>query len=87
MSKSNHFEENARELNKLSKKELIKKAEKFSNQYCVGNGNGFRLNDYETKASFNLGSEGKSLVKETLQIGVDALAAMQEILYAKDWIC
>lgn len=84
MSKSNNFEKNARELNKLSKKELIKKAEKFSNQYCVGNGNDFRLNDYETKASFNLGSGGKSLVKETLQIGVDALAAMQEILYAQD---
>jgi PPK2 family polyphosphate:nucleotide phosphotransferase len=84
MSKSNNFEENARELNNLSKKELIKKAEKFSKQYCVGNGDHFRLKDYETKATFNLGSEGKSLVKETLQMGVDALAAMQEILYAQD---
>jgi len=81
---SNFFEENAGELNNLSKKELIKKAEKFSNQYCVGNGNDFRLKDYETKASFNLGSEEKSLVKETLQLGVDALAAMQDILYAQD---
>jgi PPK2 family polyphosphate:nucleotide phosphotransferase len=84
MSKSNNFEENARELNNLSKKELIKKAEKFSKQHCVGNGQGFRLKDYETKASFGLGSEGKSLVKETLQIGVDALSAMQDILYAQD---
>ena len=84
MSKSNNFKKNARELNTLSKKELIKKAEKFSKQYCVGKGDDFRLKDYETKASFNLGSEGKSLVKETLQIGVDALAAMQEILYAQD---
>jgi PPK2 family polyphosphate:nucleotide phosphotransferase len=81
---SNFFEENAGELNNLSKKELIKKAEKFSNQYCVGNGDDFRLKDYETKASFNLGSEEKSLVKETLQIGVDALSAMQDILYAQD---
>ena len=84
MSKSNNFEENARELNNLSKKELIKKAEKFSKQHCVGNGQDFRLKDYETKASFGLGSEGKSLVKETLQIGVDALSAMQDILYAQD---
>ncbi len=84
MTKSNNFEENARELNKLSKKELIKKAENFSKQYCVGNGQDFRLKDYETKASFNLSSEGKSLVKETLQIGVDALSAMQDILYAQD---
>lgn len=84
MSKSNNFEKNARELNNLSKKELIKKAEKFSKQYCVGKGDDFRLKDYKTNASFNLSSEGKSLVKETLQIGVDALAAMQEILYAQD---
>ena len=84
MTKSNNFEENAQELNKLSKKELIKKAENFSKQYCVGNGQDFRLKDYETKANFNLSSEGKSLVKETLQIGVDALSAMQDILYAQD---
>lgn len=84
MSKSNNFEKNALELNTLSKKELIKKAENFSNQYCVGKGEDFRLKDYETKASFDLGSEGKSLVKETLQIGVDALATMQDILYAQD---
>ncbi|MBP7470374.1 MAG: polyphosphate kinase 2 family protein, partial [Flavobacterium sp.] len=80
--KSNDFEENARELGNLSKKELVKKAKNFSKQYCVGNGEGFKLKDYETKASFNLGEEGKPLVKETLQIGVDALAAMQDILYA-----
>ena len=81
---SNIFEENTRELNTLSKKELIKKAKNFSKQYCVGKGDDFRLKDYETKASFNLGPEGKPLVKETLQIGVDALAAMQDILYAQD---
>lgn len=89
MSKSNHndskdFEEKAKELGTLNKKELIQHAKNFSNQYCVGNGNDFRLEDYETKASFNLGSQGKSLVNETLQMGVDALAAMQDILYAQD---
>lgn len=82
--KSNDFEENARELGTLGKKELVKKAKNFSNQYRVGDGDGFKLEDYETKASFNLGEEGKPLVKETLQLGVDALAAMQDILYAQD---
>ena len=81
---SNHFAENARELANLSKKELVKKAENFSKQYCVGNGNDFRLEDYETKASFNLNKEGKFLVNETLEMGVEALAAMQDILYAQD---
>ena len=84
MSKSINFEENAKELVNLSQKELIKRAKNFSKQYCVGKGDGFKLKDYETKASFKLGDEGKSLVKETLQLGVDALSAMQEILYAQD---
>ena len=82
--KSNSFEKNARELSTLSKNELIKKAKNFSKQYCVGKGDDFKLKDYETKASFNLGEEGKPLVKDTLQLGVDALAAMQDILYAQD---
>jgi PPK2 family polyphosphate:nucleotide phosphotransferase len=89
MSKSNHkesddFEKNARELNTLSKKNLVKKAKNFSKQYCVGNADNFKLKDYETKANFNLGDEGKELVKETLQLGVDALSAMQDVLYAQD---
>jgi PPK2 family polyphosphate:nucleotide phosphotransferase len=89
MSKSNHknsnnFEENARELVNASKKELIKKAKNFSNQYCIGDGGNFRLDHCETKASFNLGPEGKPLVKETMQLGVDALSALQDILYAQD---
>lgn len=89
MSKSNKkelndFEEKLIDLNSLTKKELIQRAKKFSKQYCVGDGEDFKLNDYESKASFNLGDEGKPLVNQTLQIGVEALAAMQDILYAQD---
>jgi PPK2 family polyphosphate:nucleotide phosphotransferase len=81
---SNDFKENLIDLSTLSKKELIQRAKKFSKQYCVGDGDGFKLKDYETKASFNLGEEGKPLVNQTLQMGVDALAAMQDVLYAQD---
>jgi PPK2 family polyphosphate:nucleotide phosphotransferase len=89
MSKSNKkelndFEEKLIDLNSLTKKELIQRAKKFSKQYCVGDGEDFKLKDYESKASFNLGDEGKPLVNQTLQIGVEALAAMQDILYAQD---
>lgn len=84
IKKSNHFAENSSELVNLTKKELIHHAENFSNQYHIGNGANFKLNNFETKASFNLGPDRKSLVKETLQMGVDALAAMQDILYAQD---
>ena len=72
------------ELNKLSKKEIISRAGKFSKNFCVGDGSGFKLKDYETEAKFNLGPEDKPLVKQTLQIGVSALAALQDILYAQD---
>lgn len=89
MSKSNkkdlnEIEEKLIDLASLSKKELIQRAKKFSKQYNVGDGDGFKLKDYETKASFNLGEEGKPLVNQTLQMGVDALAAMQDVLYAQD---
>jgi PPK2 family polyphosphate:nucleotide phosphotransferase len=81
---SNDSNSNPMDLSTLSKKSIIDRAKKFSKQYCVGNGNDFRLEDYETKASFNLGPEGKSQVSETLEIGVNALSAMQDILYAQD---
>jgi PPK2 family polyphosphate:nucleotide phosphotransferase len=81
---SNDSNSNPMDLSTLSKKSIIDRAKKFSKQYCVGNGNDFRLENYETKASFNLGPEGKSQVSETLEIGVNALSAMQDILYAQD---
>lgn len=69
---------------KSGKKELIKRAKKFSKKYCVGDGKNFKLKDYTTKPDVELEREDKPLVKETLQLGVDALAAMQEVLYAQD---
>lgn len=72
------------DVNKLSKKELIKRAEKFSDHYCVGDGSKFKLKDYDTHADFDLGPENKPLVKQTLQLGVDALSTMQDVLYAQD---
>ena len=67
-----------------SRKELIEDARKFSAKYCVGDRTKFRLKDYKTEPSFELGKEDKPLVKETLQMGVAALAALQDILYAQD---
>jgi PPK2 family polyphosphate:nucleotide phosphotransferase len=81
---SNDFKERVIDLSALSKKELVQRAKKFSKQYCVEDGDGFKLKDYETKASFNLGDEGKPLANQALQIGVEALAAMQDVLYAQD---
>jgi PPK2 family polyphosphate:nucleotide phosphotransferase len=72
------------DLKTMSKKELIKRAKKFSGKYCVGDGEKFSLKDYDTKATREFSKEEKPLVKESLQHGIEALAAMQDILYADD---
>lgn len=72
------------DLSSLSKKELIKRAKTFSKRYCVGDGKKFKLKDYKTKPHLDLGPEDKPLVKQALQMGVDALSALQDILYAQD---
>lgn len=77
-------EDRLEKLSSLSKKELIKKAKKFSKRYYVGDGKKFKLKDYSTSPKMNLGPEDKPLVKEALELGVEALAALQEILYAQD---
>ncbi len=71
-------------LSTISRKELIKRARKFSKKYCVGDGKKFRLKEYDTKPYVDLGPDDKPLMKETLQLGVEALATMQDVLYAQD---
>jgi PPK2 family polyphosphate:nucleotide phosphotransferase len=72
------------DLTNLSQKDLIKAARKFASKHCVGDGKKFKLQDYDTKPDVDLDRDDKPLVKQTLQIGVEALAAMQEVLYAQD---
>ncbi len=68
----------------MVRKELIERAEKFSRKYCVGDGEKFELKKYSTDPNVDLGPEDKSQMKETLQLGVDMLASMQDVLYAQD---
>jgi PPK2 family polyphosphate:nucleotide phosphotransferase len=68
----------------LSKKELIKRAKAFSERYRVGDGKKFKLKDYKTQPHIDPGKEDKPLVKQALQITVEALSALQDILYAQD---
>lgn len=77
-------EERLRDLKNLNKKELIKRAKKFAKKYYVGDGKKFKLKDFNTKPKMNLGPENKPLVKDALEQGVEALAALQDILYAQD---
>ena len=73
-----------KEVNNLSKRELIEKAKKFSKSYCVGDGKNFKLKDYPSDDFPNFKKKEKQAAKELLQMGIDALAAMQDMLYAQD---
>jgi PPK2 family polyphosphate:nucleotide phosphotransferase len=72
------------DLTALSRKELKERARTFSVQYCVGRGKGFKLNSYNTDPDTDLGPEDKPLMQQTLQLGVDVLAGLQDIMYAQD---
>jgi len=80
-SKMKNLDSDPNNLKAITKKELLHRAKKFSEQYCVGDDKNFTLKD---KPTSYFGDEPKSVIKETLQMGVKALAAMQDILYAQD---
>jgi PPK2 family polyphosphate:nucleotide phosphotransferase len=81
--KSN-ISERLSDIHELSRKELIQRAKEFSKQFRIKDGKEFRLKDFDPAEDAGLGPEDKPLAKKTLQLGVDALATMQEVLYAQD---
>jgi PPK2 family polyphosphate:nucleotide phosphotransferase len=68
----------------LSLKRIIKFAHRIDNAYCVTSGKGFRLKDYDPGDTGKLGREDKPRAKEALKMGVEQLAALQDMLYAQD---
>lgn len=66
---------------KLNPKERIERAKQFSTQFKVPEEAPFQLSDYKTDMEVEISN--KKLDK-ILALGVDALADMQEILYAQD---
>jgi len=67
---------------KLNK--IIKAARKFSKPFRVTDGSKFRLKDFDPEDTRELKSEDKPRAKEALETGIDALAQLQEMLYAQD---
>ena len=68
----------------MNNKDLINRAKKLSKRYRVDNEKKFRLKDYPTSVSSDLGKEEKPAAQKVLQLGVEALASMQDKLYAQD---
>ncbi len=71
-------------LSQLNKKERTQRAKKFSKKFRVDDGKDFKLKDYDPDDDGGLGPEDKPVAKQALQLGVEALATMQDILYAQD---
>jgi PPK2 family polyphosphate:nucleotide phosphotransferase len=63
---------------------VVKVARKLAKHYRVKDGDGFRLKDFDPGDTAWLEQEDKARAKEALQTGVEALAALQDMLYAQD---
>jgi PPK2 family polyphosphate:nucleotide phosphotransferase len=72
------------DIQNLSKKELIERAKEFSKKFRIKDAKDFKLKDFDPGEDAGLGPEDKPLAKQTLQMGVEALSALQEVLYAQD---
>ncbi len=67
----------------MKTKEFIKRARKFAKPFRVTDGEGFRLKDIDPDDTLDLGSEDKPRAKEILAMGTEALAELQDMLYAE----
>ncbi len=68
----------------MNLKKVLKVARRLSEPFKVTKGDKFRLKDIDPGDTLHLGSEDKPRAKEGLQVGVEALAELQDMLYAQD---
>ena len=65
-------------------KRIVKVARDFSRPYRIDDGRRFRLKDYPAGDTAHLDDEDKPRAQEALEIGRNALAELQDMLYAQD---
>ena len=68
----------------MKTKALIKRARGFAKPFRVTDGKAFRLKDIDPGDTLQFGSEDKPRAKEALAMGIEALAELQDMLYAQD---
>ena len=68
----------------MKSKKIEKIARELSKPFRVTNGRKFRLKDIDPRDTLHLDDEDKPRAKEGLQTGVEALAELQDMLYAQD---
>jgi PPK2 family polyphosphate:nucleotide phosphotransferase len=64
--------------------DIIERARAFSRPYRITDGEKFSLEDIDPGDTAGLEAEDKPRAKEALQTGVEALAELQDMLYAQD---
>ena len=65
-------------------KQIIKGARKITEPFRIDRGKGFRLKDIDPGDTLDFKSEDKPKAKEALALGVEAMAELQDKLYAQD---
>ena len=68
----------------MKTKAVIKRAVGFANPFLVDKGKRFRLKDVDPNDTLEFTSEDKPRAKEALALGIEALAELQDKLYAQD---
>jgi len=68
----------------MKTKKVINEAHKFAMRFRITNGEKFRLKDFDPRETLGLKSEDRPRAKEALEIGIGALAELQDKLYAQD---
>jgi polyphosphate kinase 2 (PPK2 family) len=69
---------------RMKLKKLVQETRKLCQPYCITDGNRFRLKNVDPSDTRPLKPEDKERAKETLAMGIEALAKLQDILYAQD---
>jgi PPK2 family polyphosphate:nucleotide phosphotransferase len=68
----------------MSTERVIEAASRLSRPYCVTSGKKFKLKDVDPGDTGELVAADKPRAKEALQNGIQALAELQDMLYAQD---
>jgi PPK2 family polyphosphate:nucleotide phosphotransferase len=68
----------------MKTEQLIEKARKFAEPFRVNKGKDFRLKNAMPGETLGLGNEDKPRAQEALTMGIEALAELQDKLYAQD---
>ncbi len=68
----------------MNQKQIIEACRSFARPYCITDGSKFRLKDIDPDDIANLKPSDKSRAKKALALGVQALAGLQDKLYAEN---